>query len=64
MTREGSMKLKIGARVFWRGDQNDAGQITETDWASVTIKWGSRSQQNILHNNMLDVSSKPNPAGL
>jgi hypothetical protein len=53
------MKLAIGTQVFWRGDCNDAGVVAGRDWVSVTIKWGRRSYQTILHNDMIDVSKEP-----
>jgi hypothetical protein len=56
MTGSQSRLLNIGARVCWRDDKNDQGTITETDWSGVTLKWDSRSQQSILHNDMDGVS--------
>jgi hypothetical protein len=46
-------------RVYWRGDLADRGTITETNWAGVTVKWDSRGQQNILHNDMGPVTLLP-----
>jgi hypothetical protein len=39
-----------------RDDENDLGTVTEKDWAGVTVKWDSRSEQSILHNDMAGVS--------
>jgi hypothetical protein len=52
MTGSQSRTLGIGARVCWRDDKNDQGTVTETNWSGVTVKWDSRSQQPILHNDM------------
>jgi hypothetical protein len=56
MTGAQSRLLKAGARVCWRGEQNDQGTVTETNWSGVTLKWDSRSEQSILHNDMNAVS--------
>ena len=34
-----SKGLKKGSRVYWRGDANDGGIITELSWDAVTIAW-------------------------
>jgi hypothetical protein len=51
-----SRRLKVGTRVMWNDDKNDAGTVIETDWAGVTIKWDNRDEQSILHNDMTAVS--------
>lgn len=56
MTGQESRLLKIGDRVFWNADKNDAGTVTDKDWAGVTIKWDNRDQQTILHNDMSAVT--------
>jgi hypothetical protein len=48
--------LKVGVRVCWRDDNNDQGTVTETNWSGVTLKWDSRGEQSILHNDMDAVS--------
>jgi hypothetical protein len=55
MTGAQSRSLKVGARVRWRDDENDLGTVTEKDWAGVTVKWDSRSEQSIQHNDMAGV---------
>jgi hypothetical protein len=35
------------------------GTVTEKNWAGVTIKWDSRSEQAILHNDMAQVEQVP-----
>ena len=44
--------LNVGARVYWRDDKNDQATVTEKNWAGVTLKWDTRSQQAVLHNDM------------
>jgi hypothetical protein len=56
MTPAESRLLKAGARVCWRDDTNDQGTVTETNWSGVTLKWDSRSEQSIMHNDMDAVS--------
>ncbi|MDB5579417.1 MAG: hypothetical protein JWR80_4593 [Bradyrhizobium sp.] len=56
MTREESKALKVGARVFWNDDKNDAGTVVRTDWSCVTIKWDNRGGHDILHNDMAGVT--------
>ena len=56
MTGAQSRALKVGDRVSWHEDKTDQGIVTETSWAGVTIKWDSREQQAILHNDMGQVS--------
>src|SRR5215510_13195816 len=34
-----SKGLKKGNRVYWRGDANDGGIITDMSWDAVTIAW-------------------------
>jgi hypothetical protein len=47
----------------WKTDRNDQGTIIETNWAGVTIKWDSRSEQAILHNDMAHVDQVPTRNG-
>jgi hypothetical protein len=56
VTSEQSKKLKIGSRVYWMSDRNDAGTVLGKDWSSVVIKWDSRGAQSIMHNDMTKVS--------
>jgi hypothetical protein len=52
MTGAQSRLLKAGARVSWRDDKTDQATVTDTTWSGVTLKWDSRSEQSILHNDM------------
>ena len=55
MTGSQSRLLNVGDRVCWREDQNDLGTVTETNWSGVKLKWDSRGEQSILHNDMTSV---------
>ena len=59
MTGDQSRFLDIGDRVCWQNDQADQGIITKKNWAGVTIKWDSRGEQQILHNDMVRVERVP-----
>jgi hypothetical protein len=52
MTGEQSRFLKVGDKVSWQNDQADQGTVTEKNWAGVTVKWNSRSEQSVMHNDM------------
>jgi hypothetical protein len=56
MTGEQSRKLKVGNKVCWRADTADQGTITETNWSGLIIKWNSRGEQSVLHNDMASMS--------
>jgi hypothetical protein len=56
MTGSQSRLLNVGARVCWRDNKDDQGTVSETNWSGVTLKWDSRSEQSILHNDMDAVS--------
>jgi hypothetical protein len=60
MTGEQSRALKSGNRVCWQNDQTDQGTITETNWSGVTVKWNSRGEQAILHNDMAQIERVTN----
>lgn len=59
MTGTQSRTLSVGDHVCWEGDRNDQGTVTGKNWAGVTIKWNSRSEQTILHNDMGPVYAVP-----
>jgi hypothetical protein len=52
MTGAESRLLKVGDRVFWNADKDDAGTITERNWSGVTINWDNRDNQRTMHNDM------------
>jgi hypothetical protein len=49
MTGDQSRTLRVGDRVCW-GDQ--PGTVTERNWAGIIVKWDSRKEQSLLHNDM------------
>ena len=55
MTGNQSRTLNVGDRVCWHTDKNDLGTVTEKNWAGVTVKWDSRGEQAIHHNDMAQV---------
>jgi hypothetical protein len=59
MTGNQSRTLGVGDCVCWNADPNDQGTVTERNWAGVTIKWDSRSEQAIFHNDMAQVERVP-----
>jgi hypothetical protein len=52
MTGEQSRQLKVGDKVCRQNDQADRGTVTERSWSGLTIKWDSRGEQPVLHNDM------------
>jgi hypothetical protein len=54
-----SRLLTVGDRVCWNADNDDQSTLTEKNWAGVTIKWDSRSERVILHNDMAQVEWVP-----
>jgi hypothetical protein len=59
MTGDQSRGLKAGDLVCWNNDKSDTGTIIETNWAGVTVKWNSRGEQQILHNDMAQIERGP-----
>jgi hypothetical protein len=55
MTGEKSRLLKVGNKVCWQKDQADRGTVTETSWSGLTIKWDSRGEQTVLHDDMAQI---------
>jgi hypothetical protein len=56
MIGQKSRLLKVGDNVCWQNDQADRGTVIETNWSGLTIKWGSRGEQRVLHNDMGNMS--------
>ena len=59
MTGDESRKLKVGERLCWQKNQADQGTVIETNWAGVTVKWDSHSEQTIQHNDMGSLERVP-----
>ena len=57
MTGSQSRLLNVGARVCWRDDKTDSGTVTETTWSVIILKWDSRGEQSVPHNDMDPVSA-------
>jgi hypothetical protein len=50
-----SKGLKKGNRVYWRGDANDGGVITEMSWDAVTIAWDNGHVATVHHGDMREI---------
>ena len=59
MTVAESKSLKEGSRVYWRGDANDSGRITETSWDAVTIAWDNGHMATVRRGDMREIAQKP-----
>jgi hypothetical protein len=59
MTGDQSRLLKVGDRVCWGASTTDLGSVAEKNWSGITVKWDSRGQQEILHNDMAQVERRP-----
>jgi len=59
MTVTESKDLKIGTRVFWRGDAADSGIITKTTWDAVTIAWNNGHVAVVHHGDMREIQRVP-----
>lgn len=59
MTVDESKSLKIGTRVYWRGDTADSGVITETSWNGVTIAWDNGQLASVHHRDMREIQRAP-----
>jgi hypothetical protein len=59
MTADESKCLKKGSRVYWRGDADDMGRITEMSWDGVTIAWETGHVAKVHHGDMREVQQKP-----
>ena len=59
MTVTESKDLKIGTRVFWRGDVADSGIITKTTWDAVTIAWNNGHVAVVHHGDMGEIQRVP-----
>ena len=60
MTSEQSKNLKIGDRIYWRGDPKDGGRITDKSWDVVAIAWDNGQTARMHFNDMSEVQLEPN----
>ena len=59
MTAAESKSLKIGTRVYWRGEAADSGVITKTTWDAVTIAWNNGHVAVVHHGDMAEIHRVP-----
>jgi hypothetical protein len=59
MTVNESKALKKGTRVYWRGNADDSGIITETSWDAVTIAWNDGKVARVHHGDMREIQHTP-----
>jgi preprotein translocase subunit YajC len=52
-------RLKKGSRVYWRGDADDSGRITEISWDAVTIAWDTGQVATVHHGDMREIQRMP-----
>ncbi len=57
MTVAESKSLKKGSRVYWQGDADDSGRITEISWDAVTIAWDNGQVATVHHGESWPVHS-------
>jgi hypothetical protein len=59
MTVAESKALKKGSRVYWRGDADDSGRITQISWDAVTIAWDNGQVATVHHGDMREIQRVP-----
>jgi len=59
MTVAESKSLKKGSRVYWQGDADDSGRITEISWDAVTIAWDNGQVATVHHGDMREIQRVP-----
>jgi hypothetical protein len=59
MTAAESKDLKKGSRVYWRGNADDRGRITEISWDAVTIAWDNGQVARVHHGDMREIQGAP-----
>ena len=59
MTPAESKGLKKGSRVYWRGDADDCGIVTETSWDAVAIAWDNGQVARVHHGDMREIQRAP-----
>jgi hypothetical protein len=59
MTAAESKDLKKGSHVYWRGDADDRGSITEMNWDAVTIAWDNGQVARVHHGDMREIQRAP-----
>jgi hypothetical protein len=59
MTPTESKGLKKGARVYWQGDADDSGTVTQMSWDAVTIAWNNGHVAAVHHGDMREIARVP-----
>jgi hypothetical protein len=59
MTAAESKDLQQGGRVYWRGDADDGGVITEISWDAVTIAWDNGQTARVHRGDMREIQRAP-----
>ena len=59
MTAAESKGLKKGSHVYWHGDADDSGRITEMSWDAVTIAWDNGQVARVHHGDMREIQRTP-----
>ena len=59
MTPTESKGLKKGSRVYWRGDADDRGIVTEMSWDAVAIAWDNGRVARVHHGDMREIQRAP-----
>jgi hypothetical protein len=59
MTVNESKALKKGTRVYWQGNADDSGIITDTSWDAVTIAWDDGKVARVHHGDMREIQRTP-----
>jgi hypothetical protein len=59
MTPNESKTLKKESRVYWQGNSNDGGTVTETTWDAVTITWDNGHVARVLRGDMREIQLTP-----
>ena len=54
-----SKALKKGSRVYWRGNADDSGRVTETSWDAVTIAWDNGHVATVHHGDTREIQRAP-----
>ncbi len=59
MTAAESKGLKKGSHVYWQGNADDRGSITEMSWDAVTIVWDNGQVVRVHHGDMREIQRAP-----
>jgi hypothetical protein len=51
--------LKVGSRVYWQGDAQDGGNITEMSWDAAMIAWDNGKVARVHFGDMREIQGKP-----